>query len=267
MNNKEVDSQQRFLPKSLQQLWLVFTLCLVILLTGCVRYDVGINFTSQNGGTIVQHIKLGEQLTSLNQTETNNWLNSIEQRSRSLQGKVKRINPQELEVTIPFSNGKELVTKFNQFFHSSANDTAQFSQDESLDLLQLDSQMSLHQSNLLLFERDRLTLTVDLRSLAILANQDRIVVNPSSLIDLKFQINTPWLARSVVADNILNLTNNSETHQLIWQLQPGQLNYIETVFWLPSPLGIGSALIILLILGGFYLKYRRFPGINSLKTT
>jgi hypothetical protein len=222
---------------------------------------------NQNEGTIVQHIKLGEQLTSLNPTEANNWLNSIEERSRQLKGKVKRIAPQEILVTVPFSNGKELVSKFNQFFYSPSDNTTQFTEDKSLESLQLNSKMSLQQSNLLLFERDRLSLTVDLRGLGVLSNQGRITVTPGSLIDLNFQLTTPWLARTVVAENILNSSSNPEIHQMIWQLQPGQINYIETVFWLPSPLGIGSTIIIVLMVGGFYLKYKRFPGINSASKT
>ena len=38
--------------------------CLLTLVTGCVQYEVGVNFESQTRGEIVQHIKLGERLTS-----------------------------------------------------------------------------------------------------------------------------------------------------------------------------------------------------------
>jgi len=241
----------------------IIVLCLVTLLTGCVRYDVAVNFDSQQGGTLVQHIKLGEQLTSLNQSEAKKWLNSIEERSRQLQGKVKRISPQEVLVTIPFGNGQELVSKFNQFFHAKAQDDTQLANQDSLDLIQLDAKMSLQQSNFLLFERDRLSLTVDLTGLGVLSEGGKIIVSPGSLLDLKFQLNSPWTVRTKSAENIVDTEVNSEKNRLTWQLQPGQVNYIETVFWLPSPLGIGSVIIILLIVGGFYLKYKHLPGFGQ----
>ena len=87
--------------------------CLLFLLTGCVHYDVGINFDNQHHGVIVQHIKLGEQLTTLSEKDAQKWLNSIAKRTQKLQGKVKSVSPQEIIVTVPFNNGQELVTKFN----------------------------------------------------------------------------------------------------------------------------------------------------------
>ncbi|HCF28384.1 MAG TPA: DUF3153 domain-containing protein, partial [Cyanobacteria bacterium UBA11049] len=35
-----------------------------LLLSGCVQYQVGVNFSHPNRGEIVQHIKLGERLIS-----------------------------------------------------------------------------------------------------------------------------------------------------------------------------------------------------------
>lgn len=67
---------------------------------------------------MIQHIKLGEQLTNFSEKEGNAWLNSIERRALKLQGKSKRLSQDELVVTIPFSNGQDLVKKFNQFFYS-----------------------------------------------------------------------------------------------------------------------------------------------------
>ncbi len=263
MNKKQASKEKSLDYSNAGRFLAVIVLCLVTLLTGCVRYDVAVNFDSQQGGTLVQHIKLGEQLTSLNQSEAKKWLNSIEERSRQLQGKVKRISPQEVLVTIPFGNGQELVTKFNQFFHTKAQDDTQLANQDSLDLIQLDAKMSLQQINFLLFERDRLSLTVDLTGLGVLSQQGKIIISPGSLLDLKFQLNSPWTVRTKSAENIVETEVNSEKNRLTWQLQPGQINYIETVFWLPSPLGIGTVIIILLIVGGFYLKYKHLPGFGQ----
>jgi len=234
-------------------------LCLVALLTGCVRYDVGVNFNTPQSGTIVQHIKIGEQLTSLSPSDAKKWLNSVEERSRKLKGNVKKLNPQEIIVTIPFHNGKELADKFNQFFHTAVPDVSAIPKEE-IDLVKLDSRISLQQSNLFFVERNKLDLTIDLRALGILSNQEKIIVSPDSLIDLEFQLNTPWIANSVSERENLEPTVNVG-NGLVWEIQPGQINHIQAVFWLPSPLGIGAGAIVLLMITGFLLKYRRFPGI------
>lgn len=237
--------------------------CLLIFLTGCVSYDVVIDFESQHRGSIVQHIKLGQQLTNFSQAEGNEWLSSIERRAAKLQGNTKRVSPQEIVVTIPFSNGKELVSRFNKFFNPSPEKAAQVAKVEDLDLLQLNSEMFLHQSNFLLLERNRLSLSVDLRALGVLSKGGNLIVSPGSLIDLEFGLNTPWRVRSIVSENSLTPEVPANGHQLAWQLKPGQINYIEAVFWLPSPLGLGTIVIVLLMLAGFWVKYKRFPGVAA----
>ena len=239
---------------------LPIVLCLVTLLTGCVRYDVGINFNTPHNGTIVQYIKIGEQLTSLSQSEARKWLNSIEERARTLQGKVKKVNSQEVLVTIPFGNGRELSEKFNQFFHTDTDVNPAIVSDK-IDLVQLDSEISLKQNNLIFLERNNLDLTIDLRALGVLSNQGKIIVSPGSLIDLEFQLNTPLVAHSIAGENNLEPTRVTPGKGMIWQLEPGQINHIQAVFWLPSPLGIGATIIILLMVLGYFLKYRRLPGI------
>ncbi len=229
---------------------------LLTMLTGCVGYDVGINFENPHNGTIVQHITIGQQLASLSETEAKKWLRSIEKRSQKLQGKVKKINSQELLVTIPFSNGAELVKKFNQLFHDEAYSS--YSETDN-QLTQLDSQVALKQSNLIFFERNSLDLTIDLRALESLSHQEKVTIPLDSLADLEFHLNTPSLARSISGKTNLQATKTEQG--LIWQLQPCQINHIKALFWLPSPIGIGSGIIILLMITGFAIKYRRFPGI------
>ncbi|MBR8827015.1 MAG: DUF3153 domain-containing protein [Gomphosphaeria aponina SAG 52.96 = DSM 107014] len=234
----------------------ILLVTLLMLLTGCVRYDVGVNFLSQQGGAIVQHIKLGKQLTSLNQLEGNQLLNSLENRTVKLKGKMERVSPEEVVVTIPFNNGKELVAKFEEFFNPNQENRAV---GDAIDLLKLTAQISLRQSNLLLVERDRLSLIVDLRPLGLLSKQGNLIVSSGSLIDVAFVLNTPWKAKNVVNENNLIPEVSEENNQLVWQLKPGQINSIEAVFWVPSPLGWGTLVILLLILLGFRLKYQRFP--------
>ena len=263
--NKEVTTYQHRKRKNPILYFLPFILCLLTLLTGCVDYDVGVNFDSPYDGTIVQHIQVGEPLTNLDRSEIKKWLNSLENRAYQLRGKVNRISSQEIAVTIPFTNGKELVEKFNQFFYSNSSTAFSSSPTNSTDLGNLDSKMSLQQSNLLLVERNHIDLIVDLRALGAISHQGKIIVTPDSLIDLTFQLNAPWIARSLKGSNLLNPAKDTPG-KIIWQLQPGQINHIEAVVWLPSPLGIGTVVIIVLMIAGFYLKYGHFPGIAPATT-
>jgi hypothetical protein len=244
-------------------LLLPFVCCLLMFLTGCVRYEVGVNFENQHRGEIVQHIKLEQQLTTLSGSEGTKWLSSLEQRAAQLQGKTKHISPQEIVVSIPFGNGQELVEKFNQFFQSEAQSPSGAIAPENLDLVQLNSQMSVKQSNWLIVERNQLSLNVDLRALGVLSKQGNIIVSPGSLIDLEFVLNTPWGARSLGDGTTLTPEIGQASDQLVWHLQPGQINIIEVVFWAPNFLGLGTIAIALLMLAGFYFKYRRLPWVEE----
>ncbi len=255
--NKEVNND-RYSSRKNPILYIVpCLLCLLTLLTGCVSYDVGVHFDSPYDGSIVQHIQISDSLADLDRSATKEWFNSIEDRAYKLRGKVKRVSSEELVVDIPFNNSKELVDKFNQFFYGDTSPTAPSS---STDLATINSQMSLRQSNFLLFERNYFNLKIDLRALGNSSEENKISIDTNSLVNLTFQVNSPWIARSFQGKNLLTPVKNTPG-KLIWQLQPGQINQIKAVVWLPSPLGIGAAIIIVLMIAGFYIKYRHFPGV------
>lgn len=235
--------------------FLLLCCCLLFFLTGCVRYDLGLNFQGQHRGAIVQHIKLGKQLNTFSESEANQLVTSLKARAKKLDGDLKQISPEEIVVTIPFYNGKELTTKFNRFFNSSYGVTKK----DALDLLQINSQMSLIQRNWLLLQQNKLNLTVDLRSLGIVSEEGNLIVTPGSLLDLEFGLNTPWGAQTKISDNPLTPPYREEGDQLIWHLKSGQINEIEASFWLPSPLGIGALVIAILMYAGFYFKHQRLP--------
>lgn len=239
---------------------LPIVLCLATLLTGCVNYDVGVNFATPYSGEITQHVNVSNQLATLAPEEIKQWLKSLEKRSRKLDGKVKKLNSQELLLTIPFGNGAELATKFNQLFQTSIVPNATIPQDKT-ELIKLNSQVSIHQSNLVFVERNSLDLAIDLRALKILTQQDKIKIEADAIADLQFQLATPWIANSVSKSDYLQPLNDPLQSGLVWQLHPGEINHIAAVFWLPSPIGIGTAIIILLMILGYVIKYRRFPGV------
>ncbi|ABA20180.1 conserved hypothetical protein [Trichormus variabilis ATCC 29413] len=239
----------------------IFLLVLLtsLLLTGCVQYDVGVNFDNSNHGQLVQHIKLADRLTSFSGDYVYEWLTSIERRARKLEGNAKRISPEEIIVTIPFSNGQELQTKFNEFFNSrthQTNDTE--AGGENSEFPKVESNLLLAQNNFLLVVRNQLIYDLDLRSLSLIANKGNVLTDTGSILDLKFALKTPWGAKSIERTETA-VPPEKQSGQLVWQLQPGELNHIEVVFWLPSPLGIGALLIVLFVWGGFYLRYKFMP--------
>ncbi|WP_375505125.1 DUF3153 domain-containing protein [uncultured Nostoc sp.] len=247
----------RVFPMRNPILWLV--LLTSLLLTGCVKYDVGLNFDNSNSGELVQHIKLGERLTSFSGDSVYEWLNSIERRARQLEGKTQRVSQEEIIVTIPFSSGRELQEKFNEFFNSRANQASESvgSQSDS-ELPKIESNVLLEQNNFLLLVRNRLIYDLDLRSLSLIASKGNVLANAGSILDLEFSLKTPWGAKNIqLTETAIEPEKNG--NRLVWKLQPGELNHIETIFWLPSPLGIGALLIIVFVWGGLYLRYNFMP--------
>lgn len=220
-------------------------------LSGCVNYEVGVNFSSQTSGEIVQQIRLGEQLTSFSDAVAQAWLQSIQKRSRSLGGRTRRINSQELLVKIPFNNGAELAEKFNAFFQPVPQ-----SNEDKAGIPELRSQLHLSQNNFLLIERDRLRLDVDLRPLSVISANGNVLISPGDLLTLQFRLNTPWGAKQVEA---IGAEAQQQGKQLVWKLKSGAENHLEAVFWVPSPLGVGTVAIALLVLAGFLLHSQLFP--------
>ena len=238
-----------------------------LLLSGCIKYDVGINFDDPNHGEIVQHIKLGERLMSFSGDSVQEWLNSVERRTQQLQGKTKRSN-QEITVTIPFNNGAELEAKFNEFFNPVGKQNSESTTSTAAELPNIDSQVRLTQNNLLLLLRNRLSYDLDLRSLALISTNGSIQVSPSEILELEFSLNTPWGARSVETDtNAIHAARFQLGHQLVWTLKPGQLNHLEAVFWLSNPLGIGTVVIALFVVAGIYLRYKFMPDPTTTQPT
>jgi Protein of unknown function (DUF3153) len=253
--------------------WLFpFVFCLLNLVTGCVQYDVGVNFESQTRGEIVQHIKLGEKLTSFSSEIVGEWLKSVERRVRSLDGKTKRLSDRELLVRIPFNNGAELESKFNQFYNPTTIEKTKKSQVVNpleTDLPKFKSHLSVKQNNLLLALRNQLILELDLRSLSLLSSNDSLLLSPGGLLELDFSLNTPWGAQSsktAVAGAIVPKSDR-DGKQLLWKLKPGEINNLEAVFWIPSPVGIGGLIIALFVAAGIALKYQLLPALGIGKKT
>ena len=238
--------------------------CLLTLVTGCVQYDVGVNFESQTRGEIVQHIKLGERLTSFSSETVAEWLKSVERRVRSLDGKTKRLSQTEVLVRIPFNNGAELQDKFNQFYNPIAQTAkSRVASPLETDLPKFESHLNVKQNNLLLVLRNRLSLELDLRSLSLLSSNGSLLLSPGGLLELDFSLNTPWGAESIeTVAGALVPESYQQGKQLVWKLKPGEVNYLEAIFWIPSPVGIGALIIALFVAAGIALKYQILPALG-----
>lgn len=234
-------------------------LALALLLGGCVRYDVGVNFDSPTYGEMIQHIQLGDRLTSFSRATAQDWLQSIRGRAKKLGGKTKRVSDDEVIVTIPFNNGKDLQQKFNQFFNPVESQSPTNSIDSTLP--DLSSRLEVKQSNLIFFVRNRLIFDLDLRSLGVISSEGSVLISPGALLDLQFSLNTPWGLKTVVSEDesLVTPVSVQEENYTTWTLQPGQINHIEVVFWLPSQIGIGGFLIILFVAAGTYFKNKQQP--------
>lgn len=250
--------------------------CLALLLSGCVKYDVGVTFDSPHSGQIVQTVRLGDRLAAFNGASSQQWLDSLEARARQLQGKAKRVSRQELEVTIPFTTGKDFSQKFNQFFQGvgplndpnrdpgrdSNRDPGRDpgrdpNQARSGDKPEVITALELQQANFLLGVRNRLVLDVDLRSLGIISDDETIVVNPGSLVDLDFRLNgVVPSSRQRGPDAI---AGQPVPGGMVWRLNPGQRNHIEATFWQPSALGLSTLALAGFIAASRYLKDKISP--------
>ena len=234
-----------------RSIWLM--LLFSLLLSGCVRYDVGVQFDSANRGEFVQHIQIEERLKQLSGGTAQQWLALIKERTQVLGGRVEQLPDDDLLVTIPFTSSGELQTKFNQFFSPLENDSPTVA--AAIALPPVVSRFTIATSNLLLVERNHLRYELDLRSLGVLSSSGSLLLSPASLIDLEFRLHTPWGAKSILSADINQPDGQRSGKTLVWQLVPGALNHLEVVFWLPSPLGFGTLAIVLLVVVGRYLKY------------
>lgn len=237
-------------PFTLKALWVVM-LGLAIALSGCVESDVGVHFQSPNRGEIVQHIEWSERLQSLSGARVMQWMQQVERQAGAVGGTVQKEVDQALTIKIPFTSSDELEQKFNQFANGIFNPELWL---ENSNLPLMASQLQVDHSNFLLLERDRLTYNIDLRALGV-SSSGNLLVSPTALIRLQFYLETPWGARSVIRSDTLRPRSLQGGKRLIWNLIPGEQNTLETVFWLPNPLGLGTLVIVGLVLLGIFLKY------------
>ncbi|GGA33590.1 hypothetical protein CYANOKiyG1_50630 [Okeania sp. KiyG1] len=106
-------------------------------------------------------------------------------------------------------------------------------------------------------------MSIDL-DLQLSTSSSKVIVNPSELLDLEFQLTTPWGFSNIEATENETITYLSD-REIVWKFNPGELNSLDVVFWVPSPIGIGTILIGLFVYLGIALKYQVLPALGIIK--
>ena len=209
----------------------VVAIALSLCLGGCVDYQVGIQFDSQTHGTLIQTLHLDDQFVALNSEARQQWLQIFIQEANAFSGKVASLDDGTLQVRIDFYNGDDLVQKFNQLF---AKDGLMTQVPGAPPLL---AHLDLTQKNWGVALLNHLHADIDLSALdADSAVGDGGALDRWRTLNLSFQIGSL-----------------GDTKQ--WPLTPGQVNTIDTTFWIPSPIGIGAVVIVLLCAGGYGVRH------------
>ena len=237
---------QGFIPVSIPKrvLSLGLLLPLSVALSSCLDYRITINFPSQTGGTIVQHLHINDRLATLGSVTLEDWFTALSIKNNALQGFSRRLSPQDLELTLPFTNGQDLVSKFNRLFAPPDPNSPPLP-------LPISAHLDLQQKNLLLVLRNHLDLTVDLRQLGITSATGEPLLDTGSLLTMALELQLPWGGQWHLAN-----ADHPNAQAPIQRLQPGELNQLEATFWIPSPIGLGALAIVLLVTIGTQFRSR-----------
>ncbi|NET72258.1 MAG: DUF3153 domain-containing protein [Sphaerospermopsis sp. SIO1G2] len=241
------------LKTNLKQPIILLLLITASTLSGCVEYDLGINFHHTNNGELVQHIQFSENLNSFSGNYVDEWLKNLERRAKKLQGSTERISATDIIVKIPFTNSRELQAKFNSFFNNYSQNKQIDKLENNQELKQVSANLIAEDNNFLLLSRHYLNYDMDLRSFAALTRPESNLGSDESIINIDFSLQTPWGFKNIQKTE-KSITPEKHGKQWIWKLKPGQINHIEVVFWLPNILGISTLIIILFVSVGIYLS-------------
>jgi len=212
----------------------------LLLLTGCLQYDLAVQFDSQTHGQLVQRIYWrGGEVAAY--PEWSQGLQMLRDRAAAVGGDAHFLEHQTFEIAIPFNNGQELESKFNQFFDPEDSPTPLTLPSGE----PVSAHLSLRQGNWLGVIFNHLNLRFDLTAVPDLTATGLPLLQGKQLLSGQVTVAAPWV-RSLTGEVMPSRS---------WTLIPGAVNEIEADFWVPSPIGIGAAAIALLVLIGYALKY------------
>lgn len=221
-----------------------------LLLSGCIQYDLDIQFDSQTHGQVVQRVQW--QGAAGSTAEIDAWVAQWMNRASAVGGSAKRLTNGGLKIVLPFYNGADLVQRFNQFFAPPEGEAAFTLPDGDT----LTAELHLQQGNWLVAIHNQLTLRVDLTAVPDLLASAPPVLQGIQLLEGSFSLTTPWgLDRhTAIAPNAVNSDPDAASAIAHWPLTPGTVNEFEIGFWVPSPIGIGAIAIAAWVALGYAIQ-------------
>ena len=224
----------------LKRCWQLAIVLSALLLTGCLQYDLDIQFDSQTHGQLVQQLQWRGGAIATN-AELQQWLELLSKRTHLVGGKTQFLTNNTFEVTVPFNNGRDLEAKFNQLFNST-NTESPFTLPSGDPIR---AELSLRQGNWIVAIYNHLNLRLDLTTVPDLAETGLPLLQGQQLVEGRVKVAAPWV----------HLPSGDWVSRTSWALIPGEMNVIEADFWVPSPIGIGALAIGLFVAVGYGLKY------------
>jgi hypothetical protein len=222
--------------------WRFLLIVLCFLLTGCIQYDLDLAFDSQTHGQWVQVLQWRGGTIAPNST-LESWLADLRDRTQEIGGRAEFLGEKGFQITVPFNNGQELVTQFNQFFNPPMP-ASPFTLPNGEPI---QAEMTLQQGNWLFAIHNRLGITIDLTAIPDLTDTGFALLQGTQLLTGEIHVRAPWGVR---------LPDRPTSQPAVdWPLMAGERNQLMIEFWVPSPIGIGAGAIALLMLASYGLKY------------
>lgn len=240
----------------------LMSVCVVIavLLSGCVRYDVDLKFWGSNHGEVTQHVRLDESLPTVGDSIAALWLDTLEKRVKQLGGRVQHPSAHEWVITFPFHSTQDLQTKFNHVLQYQAqyqvND--RLSRKSGRRPANAASYLHIQTYSLVLWHRNHLQYDLDLRGLPVVS---AVAADADVGMILDLSLSAPWGVQVIDSGGedgnpgrVFMPVAQQGGKRVTWQLQPGIINHLEVIFWVPNALGIGMVAIVVLVLVGMGIK-------------
>ncbi len=245
--------------------WLLLLPCL-LLLSGCLQYDLTLRFDHQLHGHIEQVITLSDRAAAVSHGTLAPWVNALEARVRRLGGMVAETGYHQRTLTVPFTTGEDLVTQFNGLFADQpmvpdpaviATPRGEVAPTLTIpDLGHIPFRLTVDQRSWVFASRTHLICDIDLQQLPANPVFPTEGGNTSPWSTLGFRLQTPWGIGQVLPESAspdLILGNGAQ-----WQLQPGSAYHIDVRVWVPSLVSIGAVIIAILVVLGYFFRYRVF---------
>jgi hypothetical protein len=252
--------------------WFVLLPCL-LLLCGCFQYDLTLQFDHQLQGRIEQVITLNDRAAAVANGTLAPWLEALEARTRQLGGRVSSPGYNQRALVVPFTTSQNLVQQFSRLFADEPPTAVSDEISKPIqavtstltipDLGQIPFHLAFSQQDWVLASRTHLIYDIDLQQLPTAPTRpDGAFSNAWST--LNFRLQTPWGISQIAPASLspaLRWPNGAG-----WQLEPGRAYHIEVWFWVPSLVALGTVVIGLLVLLGYFLRYRLLgwarPGVS-----